>query len=94
MELLRVLKRPVISEKSFASAEDGKYVFMVDKSATKTEIRKAVELAFKVDVVSVNTVITKGKVKRFGKIFGRRQDYKKAVVTVKAGQTIEDFKGI
>lgn len=94
MELLRVLKQPVISEKSFSNTEAGKYVFMVNPDATKTEIRLAVEKAFKVHVTSVNTVIVKGKVKRFGKIFGKRKDYKKAVVTVKSGETIEDFKGI
>jgi len=94
MELLRVLKQPVISEKSFAMAEGGKYVFQVNPDATKIEIKKAVELAFKVHVISVNTVIIKGKVKRFGKIFGKRKDFKKAVVTVKSGETIEDFKGI
>ncbi len=94
MELLRVLKQPVISEKSFASADNGKYVFQVNPKATKTEIKKAVEMAFKVHVISVHTLIVKGKVKRFGKIFGKRKDYKKAVVTVKTGETIEDFKGI
>lgn len=94
MELLRVLKQPVISEKSFTMAEGGKYVFQVNPDATKIEIKKAVELAFKVHVISVNTVIIKGKVKRFGKIFGKRKDFKKAVVTVKSGETIEDFKGI
>ena len=94
MELLRVLKQPVISEKSFVMAEGGKYVFMVNPGATKTEIRLAVEKAFKVHVIAVNTVIVKGKVKRFGKIFGKRKDYKKAIVTIKSGETIEDFKGI
>lgn len=94
MELLRVLKQPVISEKSFAMAEGSKYVFMVNPSATKTEVAQAVEKAFKVHVVSVNTIIVKGKVKRFGKIFGKRKDYKKAIVTIKSGETIEDFKGI
>lgn len=94
MELLRVLKQPVISEKSFSMAEDGKYVFMVNPDASKTEIRLAVEKAFKVHVTAVNTIIVKGKVKRFGKIFGKRKDYKKAVVTIQSGETIEDFKGI
>lgn len=94
MELLRVLKQPVISEKSFAMTEAGKYVFMVNPAATKTEVAAAIEKAFKVHVVSVNTVIVKGKTKRFGKIFGKRSDYKKAIVTVKSGETIEDFKGI
>lgn len=94
MELIRVLKQPVISEKSFAMAEGSKYVFMVQPDATKTEVAQAVELAFKVHVVSVNTIIVKGKMKRFGKIFGKRKDYKKAIVTIKSGETIEDFKGI
>lgn len=94
MELLKVLKQPVISEKSFTSTEQGKYVFLVDIAATKVEIAQAVEKAFKVNVVDVNTVIVKGKKKRFGKVFGRRSDYKKAVVTIKKGESIEDFKGI
>jgi large subunit ribosomal protein L23 len=94
MELINVLKQPVISEKSFASAEAGKYVFIVDKNATKVEIAKAVEKAFKVHVLSVNTVLVKGKLKRFGRIFGRRSDVKKAIVTIKKGESIEDFKGI
>ncbi|MDD5692986.1 MAG: 50S ribosomal protein L23 [Patescibacteria group bacterium] len=94
MEQIRVLKQPVISEKSFASADNGKYVFMVAKEATKIEIAQSVEKAFKVHVLSVNTVIVKGKVKRFGKTFGRRKDYKKAVVMIKKDEKIEDFKGI
>lgn len=94
MELLRVLKQPVISEKSFASTDQGKYVFLVDTAATKIEIAQAVEKAFTVHVIDVNTVIVKGKAKRFGKVFGRRSDYKKAVVTLKKGESIEDFKGI
>ena len=94
MEMLKVLKQPVISEKSFASADAGKYVFVVDKKSTKTEIRNAIEKSFSVNVVSVNTLIISGKVKRFGKSFGKRSDFKKAIVTIKKGQTIEDFKGI
>jgi len=94
MELIKVLKQPVISEKSFASAEKEKYVFLVDIDATKIEVAKAVEKAFKVHVLSVNTVLVKGKMKRFGRIFGRRSDFKKAIVTIKKGETIEEFKGI
>jgi large subunit ribosomal protein L23 len=93
MELIRVLKRPVISEKSFTSAEASKYVFLVEKDATKQEVEKAVETAFKVNVIDVNTIIMKGKVKRFGKKIGRRKDYKKAIVTLKKGETIDEFKG-
>jgi len=94
MELLRVLKQPVISEKSFSMAEDGKYVFIVNIDSTKTEVRLAVEKAFKVHVTAVHTIIVKGKRKKFGKTTGKRSDYKKAIVTVKSGETIEDFKGI
>ncbi len=93
MELIRVLKRPVISEKSFTAADSGKYVFLVEKNATKQEIEKAVETAFKVNVIDVNTIIMKGKLKRFGKKFGKRKDYKKAIVTLKKGETIDEFKG-
>jgi len=94
MKQISVLKRPVISEKGFAMAEIGKYVFVVDLAATKTEIAQAVEKAFSVHVTAVNTVIIAGKVKRFGKKLGKRSDIKKAIVTVKKGETIEDFKGI
>jgi large subunit ribosomal protein L23 len=94
MEELSILKQPIISEKSFAAAESGKYVFLVAKRATKIEIAKAVEKAFKVHVLSINTVIIEGKVKRFGRIIGKRKDYKKAIVTIKKGEKIEEFKGI
>jgi large subunit ribosomal protein L23 len=94
MELLKVLKRPIISEKSFASADHDKYVFLVEKDATKVEIAAAVEKTFSVHVTDVNTITVKGKVKRFGKVFGQRKDYKKAIVTINKGEKIEDFKGI
>lgn len=94
MELMRVLKQPVISEKGFSATDKGKYIIVVDINATKTEISRAIEKAFSVHVVDVNTIVMKGKKKRFGKIFGKRSDYKKAIVTIKSGETIEDFKGI
>lgn len=94
MEMIKILKRPVISEKSFALAENGKYVFVVSKEANKIEIKKAVEKLFKVTVVDVRTVVMKGKVKRVGRKFGKRADFKKAYITLKEGNKIEDFKGI
>ncbi len=94
MDQINKLKKPVISEKSFALAEKDKYVFVVKNDANKIEITKAVEKAFKVHVVKVNTFVTKGKVKRFGKVYGQRSDYKKAIVSIKKGEKIEDFKGI
>ncbi len=94
MEMTKILKRPVISEKSFAEAEEGKYVFVVDNRANKIEIAKAIEKLFKVTVINVQTVVMKGKVKRVGRKFGKRSDFKKAYVTVKKGDKIEEFKGI
>jgi len=94
MEMMKILKRPVISEKSFSAAENGKYVFVVDSRANKIEIAKAIEKLFKVTVIDVTTVVMKGKVKRVGRKFGKRSDFKKAYVTVKDGDKIEEFKGI
>jgi large subunit ribosomal protein L23 len=64
-------------------------VFKVASTATKLEIKKAIELLFNVEVEKVNTLNTKGKSKRFGKTLGRRSDVKKAYVTLKAGQDVE-----
>jgi len=94
MDQIKVLKQPVISEKSFSSSDKEKYIFLVEKNANKIEITKAVEKAFKVHVIKVNTFVVKGKIKRFGRIFGKRPDYKKAIVSIKKGEKIEEFKGI
>ena len=87
-----VLLHPVISEKAFVEQEIGKYVFHVASFANKDLIKKEVEKLFKVEVVSVNITSIPGKVKRVGKIFGRRSQVKKAIVTIKKGQKIEEFK--
>ena len=68
MELIKVLKQPIISEKSFASADKDQYVFLVEKNATKIEVAQAVKKAFKVHVINVNTITIKGKVKIFGRV--------------------------
>lgn len=89
--LYQVLKAPVFSEKSQRLGDAlGVQVFKVDTNATKREIKKAVELMFEgVEVIKVNTLNVKGKTKRFGRTVGRRQDYKKAYVTLKAGQDVQ-----
>ena len=87
-----VLSRPVISEKAFALQEADKYVFLVTPEANKDLVKKEVEKLFKVDVLAVNIIRIPGKLKRVGKIFGRRKDVKKAVVKIKQGQKIEEFK--
>ena len=91
--LTQVLVAPIISEKGTMAAEKHNQVlFKVLRDATKPEIKAAVELMFKVDVESVNTVVQKGKVKRFGKSIGRRDHVKKAYVCLKAGQEL-NFTG-
>jgi large subunit ribosomal protein L23 len=88
------LLRPVITEKSMASSESGKVVFMVPLSATKDEVKAAVEAIFNVKVTKVNTVKQAGKVKRFKGYEGVRSDYKKALVTLAEGQNIDVTAGI
>ena len=87
--LAQVLVAPIVSEKGTMVAEKHNQVlFKVLRDATKPEIKAAVELMFKVDVESVQTVQHKGKVKRFGKSIGRRDHIKKAYVSLKAGQEL------
>ena len=88
--LYQVLKGPIISEKSQMLADSlNVQVFKVDSTATKREIKKAVELMFDgVEVIKVNTLNVKGKTKRFGRTIGRRKDYKKAYVTIHSGQDV------
>ena len=91
MEARDILIKPLITEKSTALMEEGKYVFKVAKSANKIEIAKAVKDIFNVKVESVNTVNVKGKTKRIGRTMGKRPDYKKAIVKLAAGESIEFF---
>ncbi len=81
--------RPVITEKATMSSENGHISFVVRNDATKPEIKAAVEMLFDVKVVTVNTLITKGKIKMFRGRKGRRSDVKKAIVTLAEGQSIE-----
>jgi large subunit ribosomal protein L23 len=88
-----ILIRPIVTEKSTLLAEQNKYVFEVAKFATKIDIAKAVAEAFKVKVVAVNTVSVPGKLKRLGKGQGYTSSWKKAIVTLKAGERIPIFEG-
>jgi large subunit ribosomal protein L23 len=91
--LAQVLVAPIISEKATRVAEKHNQVlFKVLRNATKPEIKAAVELMFKVEVESVQTVNQKGKTKRFGRTFGRRDHVKKAYVSLKPGQEL-NFSG-
>lgn len=88
-----LLLKPKISEKAIGLAEKGVYVFEVPLSANKLEVARGVEAAFKVKVTDVNMLLAKGKAKRFKRILGRQADVKKAMVKVKAGQSIKLFEG-
>ena len=89
-----VIVSPVITEKATALSEHNKVVFKVRPDATKPQIKEAVEKLFDVKVKSVNTLVTKGKVKMFRGTRGQRSDVKKAVVTLVEGQTIDVTTGL
>lgn len=91
----QIIERPLLTEKSMDMSHQGKFTFRVDRNANKIEIADAVERIFKVTVVKVNTLNVKGKKRRVGRYpEGRTSDWKKAIVTLKAGQTITMFEGL
>lgn len=90
MEIRQIIKRPLITEKATLLKEkENKYVFMVARTATKGQIRRAVEELFKVTVEGIHTAIIPGKLHRMGNHAGYRPDWKKAIVKVKNGQEIK-----
>lgn len=88
------LTAPVITEKSTMLSEQNKVIFRVPLDATKPQIKEAVEALFNVNVVGVNTIVVKGKTKFFRGVPGRRADVKKAIVTLKDGQSIDVTTGL
>lgn len=89
-----VILAPLITEKATLVAEENKIIFRVPLEATKEDIKRAVESLFKVDVTKVNTLRVKGKTKRFRGHTGRRSDMKKAIVTLKDGQSVDVTTGL
>lgn len=89
-----IIRAPVITEKTTLLSEHNKVVFRVAEDASKDEIAAAIESLFNVTVVKVNTLVTKGKTKRFRGILGRRTDVKKAIVTLQEGQSIDVTTGL
>jgi large subunit ribosomal protein L23 len=90
----KIIIRPLVTEKSTQQKEgSNQYVFEVHRDANKIEIQSAVERLFKVNVSQVRTSNVLGKVKRVGRKYGKRQDWKKATVTLKEGDRIEFFEG-
>lgn len=95
MDIYQVLMGPHITEKSTdIKKKTGQIVFRVHKDANKVQIRQAVEKFFKVKVLDVRTIKQKGKRKRVGRFEGKRPDWKKALVRLEPGQTIELFEGL
>ena len=93
MDVTQVLLAPVVSEKSYGATEAGKFTFKVHPDAHKTQIRQAVEAMFDVHVVSVNVLKVRPKPKRRGRFIGTRPGWKKAVVQLREGETIDVFGG-
>ncbi len=89
-----IIRSPVITEKSTLLSEHNQVMFNVAKTATKPEIKAAVEALFEVKVSAVNTLNRKGKVKRFRGMVGRQSDVKKAIVTLEDGQSIDVTTGL
>ncbi len=89
-----IIVRPVVTEKTTVQKDEGNQVsFEVARRANRVEVKRAVEKIFNVRVAAVNTLHVRGKVKRRGRILGKRKDWKKAVVTLMPGQRIEFFEG-
>ena len=85
---------PIITEKSTTASEHNQVVFLVADKATKPEIKAAVEALFKVKVTAVNTLVRKGKTKRFRGVPGKQRDFKKAIVTLAEGHSIDVTTGL
>lgn len=95
MDMYQVIKKPLITEKGTKLKEQlNKVSLRVDKRANKIEIRRAVEVLFKTEVLEVKTMSVKGKKRRLGRNVGKRPDWKKAIVTLAPGKTIEFFEGV
>jgi len=94
MHLFDVLQRPLITEKNTILQAQNKYAFEVAKEATKPQIQQAVEKAFRVKVINVNIIKVTGKTRRVGRRVYNTPPWKKAVVTLRAGDKIEFFEGV
>jgi len=95
MDPYEILRRPIVTEKSgFQSDNLHRYTFDVDVRANKQQIKDAVERVFDVQVLAVNVVNVRGKRRRWGRLVGRTKHWKKAIVTLSPGQTIQFFEGV
>ncbi len=93
MDIYSIIKKPLVTEKTSLKTDDvSSITLVVDRGSNKIEIKKAVETLFKTNVISVRTVNVSGKVKRFGRTSGKRQNWKKAYITLEKGQNIDFFE--
>ena len=90
----QIILNPLVTEKSTQQSEFNKMVFSVPVNATKLEVKSSIEKIFSVKVTAVNTILLKGKVKRFKGVLGRRSNTKKAIVTLATGNTIDLSAGV
>jgi large subunit ribosomal protein L23 len=88
-----IIVKPIVTEKSNEDIANGKYVFKVNKKATKIDIKNAVEKLFNVKVLDVNTINVKGKTKRVGRYEGKTSDWKKAIVVIDTNPTDKEYLG-
>ena len=94
MHLYEVLRRPLITEKSTDLQVLNKYAFEIADGANKPQVKQAIEAAFKVKVTGVNVITMRGKAKRVGRRIIQTRNWKKAIVTLQAGDKIEFFEGV
>jgi large subunit ribosomal protein L23 len=94
VQLFEVLRKPLVTEKNTLLQGQDKYCFEVSKEANKTQVKLAVEKAFKVTVTEVNVMMVRGKERRVGRKYSVGSSWKKAVVTLKPGDKIQIFEGI
>lgn len=95
MEVHQIIRKMLVTEKTtLAREESNKYIFEVDRKANKVEIGRAVEKLFKVKVVDVHVMNVLGKKKRAGRVIGQKSSWKKAIITLTAGNRIEIFEGV
>ena len=90
----KIIRKPIVTEKATKLSEFNKVVFQVASKSNKNEVKSAVEKLFSVKVKSVNVINIKGKVKRFKGVLGKRNDIKKAVITLEEGNTIDISAGV
>ncbi|NCO80052.1 50S ribosomal protein L23 [Candidatus Falkowbacteria bacterium CG10_big_fil_rev_8_21_14_0_10_38_22] len=90
----KILVRPLVTEKVSNLGADNKYVFAVAVRANKVEVAKAIQQVYGIKPIKVNIINMAGKKARYGRITGRRKDWKKAIVTLAAGQTIKVYEGV